>query len=225
MGNKTSPNTLRLGVFKGHDSRWFANSSKDFKKYFLVDWSVREFLKKKFQESAGITKIFTSRNKGVLDVAIKCIYPSVIIGKKGGEVNQLVVDLSKLANEEVRIKIFDIKRPEVDAGAIALKIADEIKRKSTSTRRVIKKYGQLARKNGVQGIRIQCSGRLGGVELARVDVFHEGAVPRHKLRAMIDYASVASQSKWGTNGVKVLVYNGDIVQKKSDLLGGKNVKS
>lgn len=224
MGNKISPNTFRLGIFRQHDAIWF--SHKDFAKILSQDWTIREFLKNKFEESAGITKIFISRVKGHVEVMLKCLQPSIVIGKKGGEINSIVASLEKQLGCEVRIKIFDIKKPEIDASAIALRISEELKRKGSSSRRIIKRYVQLAMKNGVLGIRIECKGRLGGIEIARTDWFQEGAVPRQKLRANIDYANIHSKAKWGTCGVKVWVYNGDIVVKKSDKLGEKsNVKS
>lgn len=224
MGNKISPNTFRLGIFKQHDSVWFAH--KDFSKFLLQDWIIREFLKSKFEETAGITKIFISRVKGHVEIILKCLQPSIVIGKKGGEINSVVTSLEKKLGCEVKIKIFDIKKPEIDASAIALRISEELKRKSSSSRRVIKRYIQLAMKNGAFGVRIECKGRLGGVEIARTDWFQEGAVPRQKLRANIDYANVHSKAKWGTSGVKVWIYNGDIVVKKSEKLGEKlDVKS
>lgn len=224
MGNKVSPNTLRLGIYRRHESEWFAQ--KDFSKFLYDDWCIRQFLKKKFEETAGIVKILISRTKGVVEVVIKCLQPSVIIGKKGGEINLIVSSLEKKLGCEVKIKIFDVKKADTNAQAVALKISEELKRKGANSRRIIKRYVQLATKNGALGVRIECKGRLGGIEIARTDWFQEGSVPRQKLRANIDYACVCSMAKWGTSGVKVWIYNGEIVSRKSDQLGEKsNVKS
>lgn len=224
MGNKIAPNILRLGSFKKHEADWYA--VKDMPKFFKEDWEIREFLKNRFGLTAGITKILIIRSKGSVEVVIKCLQPSIIIGKKGGEINAVVSELAKKLGYEVKIKIFDIKKADTNAAAIGLKIAEELKRKGNSPRRMMKRYMQLAMKNGALGIRIECKGRLGGVEIARKDWLQEGAVPRLKLRANLDYASIPSQTKWGTTGVKVWIYNGDIITRKSDKLGeNTNVKS
>ncbi|WP_342262159.1 30S ribosomal protein S3 [Alphaproteobacteria bacterium endosymbiont of Tiliacea citrago] len=222
MGNKVSPNTFRLGIYRRHDSDWFAQ--KNFANFLQEDFLIRNFLKDRFEESAGIVKILISRNKSVIEVIIKCLQPSIIIGKKGGEINLVSDDLEKKLGCEVKIKIFDVKKHDTNSKAVALKISEELKRKGANSRRIIKRYIQMAMKSGVIGIRIECKGRLGGIEIARTDWLQEGAIPRQKLRANIDYASVCSKAKWGTSGVKVWIYNGDIV-KRENKLGEKNVKS
>ena len=135
--------------------------------------------------------------------------PSIVVGKKGAEITVISEHLKKITKKQVRIKVFDVKKPEISAPIVAKEIANEMRKKSSSTKRLMKKYVQNAMKNGALGIRVECSGRLTGAEIARTEWYQEGAVPRQKLRAQIDYASQPSFASWGCSGVKVWVYKGD----------------
>lgn len=212
MGNKTTPTAFRLGVTQKHFASWFADK-KSVPSFLLQDIKAREYLMKRFDKSVSISKIIINRTKESVEILIKCLKPSIIIGKKGSEIDNTVKHLSDIYKSIVKIKIFDVKRSEADAACMAKDIAREISKRGVSCRRVIKRAVQNALRAGVLGARVQCSGRLGGVEIARTEWYQEGALPRHKLRANISYYSEPSYASWGTCGVKVWLYFGDYVKK------------
>lgn len=212
MGNKTTPIAFRLGITQKHHADWCV-AKKKVPIYLLQDMQARAYLIKKFSNSAVISKISISRSQESVEITIKCLKPSVLVGKKGGEINIVVSDLTKIYGVEVKIKIFDVKRPEIDAYCIGREVANELMKRGVSCKRVMKKVVQNAIRVGALGARVECSGRLAGVEIARTESYQEKALPRHKLRANIAYAAVNSYTAWGVCGVKVWVYLGDYVKR------------
>lgn len=213
MGNKSSARALRLGISQPFDADWYAEP-RAFAKVLQEDMSIREYLEKSLK-SAGITRVVISRLRDFVELKITCLKPSIIVGKKGSEIESISKYISKMINKEVRLKVFDIKRPELNSAAVARDIAFEMAKKGVSTRRLIKRYVQQAKRAGALGARIECSGRLAGAEIARTEWYQEGAVPRQKLRANIEYSEQKSLSAWGTSGVKVWIYKGDVVGKSN----------
>lgn len=212
MGNKSSTRALRLGISQPFDADWYADP-RSYAKTLHEDMVIRAHIDKVLK-AAGVARVVISRFRDCVELKITCLKPSVVVGRKGAEIESISKAISKMISKEVRLKVFDIKKPEVNATCIGKDVAYELQKKGVSCRRVIKRFVQNARRAGALGIRIQCSGRLGGVEIARREWYQEGAVPRQKFRADIDYCEQKSQSKtWGSSGVKVWVYKGDVVDK------------
>lgn len=212
MGNKSSVRALRLSISQPFDADWFAEKG-EFAKTLHEDVKLREYLQKNFAQ-AVISRIFISRVKDAVTINVQCVKPAYIIGKKGVEIEAVTKKLKSIAEgKDVQLKIFDIKKPELTAACVAKDVAIELAKKGAACRRVIKKFVNNSRKNGAIGIRIECSGRLGGAEIARTEWYQEGAVPRQKFRANIDYSEQSSYSSCGLSGVKVWIYKGDIVGK------------
>ena len=213
MGQKVHPISFRLGYIKTWSSRWYANN-KDFSKFLHEDIKVRKHVLKTFNEAA-ISKVEIERASDKIRVNIHTARPGVIIGRKGADIDRLREDLQGMTgNKEVHINIREIKNPSVDAQLIAENIALQLE-KRIAFRRAMKKAIQQAMDSGAKGIKIQTKGRLAGSEIARAEGYLEGKVPLHTLRADIDYGFYESQTTYGKIGVKVLVYKGDIIQKKS----------
>lgn len=223
MGNKSSARALRLGISQDFDADWYAEP-RSFAKTLQEDVMVREYLEKNLK-SAGISRIVISRMRDCVELKITCLKPSLIVGRKGSEVESISKAVSNMISKEVRLKVFDIKRPETNATCIAKDVAYELQKKGVSCRRVIKRFVQNARRSGALGARIECSGRLAGAEIARREWYQEGAVPRQKLRADIDYSEQKSYSSWGLSGVKVWVYKGDVIEKKPQVSGKEEVNA
>ena len=211
MGQKTHPNGLRLGIIKTWDSQWFVEKKKDFSKFILNDMQVRRYLSKRF-EGAQISKIEIRRTKNTVEVLIHTARPGVIIGRKGEVVDGLKEELKIVTKKDVHIEIIEIKRGETDAKLVAENIARQLEKRVTG-RRAMKRAIQNAMRFGVEGIRIQIGGRLGGAEIARVEKYAEGRVPLHTLRADIDYATATARTLYGTNGVKVWIMHGEKLRK------------
>jgi|LADL02.1.fsa_nt_gi small subunit ribosomal protein S3 len=221
MGNKSSSRALRLGISQDWDADWYAEP-RIFAQTLCEDVKIREFIEKKMK-AAGIARITISRFRDCVELKINCLKPSVIVGRKGSEVDSISKSISTMISKEVRLKVFDIKKPELNATCIAKDVAFELQKKGVACRRVIKRYVQNCRRNGALGIRIECSGRLAGAEIARREWFQEGAVPRQKFRADIDYSSQKSYASWGMCGVKVWIYKGDVIGKNSKKILVTNV--
>lgn len=208
MGQKVNPIGLRLGVNRTWDSRWFAED--DYAKLLLADLEMRKFLEKKLA-AAGISHIVIERPAKKARVTIYCARPGVIIGKKGQDIETLKKELTKLAeNNEVSVNIVEIRKPETDAKLVAENVAQQLE-KRISFRRAMKRAVQSALRQGAEGIKISCAGRLGGAEIARTEWYHEGRVPLHTLRADIDYGQATAFTTYGTCGVKVWIYKGEIL--------------
>jgi small subunit ribosomal protein S3 len=212
MGQKTNPIGLRVGVNKDWRSKWYADK-KDFGKLLAEDRKIREILKKKL-ESASVPKILIERAATRCRITIMTARPGVVIGRKGSEIDKLKEELSKLTGKEIYVDIMEIKQPETDAQLVAENVALQLERR-VSFRRAMKKAIQIAMDFGAEGIKIRCGGRLGGSEIARVEVFREGRVPLHTLRANIDYGFAEALTMYGKLGVKCWVCKGENKPQKA----------
>jgi small subunit ribosomal protein S3 len=210
MGQKTHPVGFRLGVTKQHRSRWYAN--REFPALLKEDELLRKYLKARLGHAA-IADIQIERKPGKVVVTIHTGRPGVVIGKKGAEVDKLRDELAKLSGKEVGINVEEIKRPELDAQLVADQVAAQLAQR-ISFRRAMKRAVQSAMRMGAQGIKIKTGGRLGGAEIARVEGYHEGRVPLHTLRADIDYATSTAKTTFGTIGVKVWIFKGELVEDR-----------
>jgi small subunit ribosomal protein S3 len=210
MGQKTHPVGFRLGVTKQHRSRWYAN--REFPALLKEDELLRKYLKARLGHAA-IADIQIDRKPGKVVVTIHTGRPGVVIGKKGAEVDKLRDELAKLSGKEVGINVEEIKRPELDAQLVADQVAAQLAQR-ISFRRAMKRAVQSAMRMGAQGIKIKTGGRLGGAEIARVEGYHEGRVPLHTLRADIDYATSTAKTTFGTIGVKVWIFKGEVVEDR-----------
>jgi small subunit ribosomal protein S3 len=210
MGQKTNPIGFRLGISKQWRSRWYAN--REFPQLLKEDELLRKYLKARVGHAA-IADIHIERKPGKVVVTIHTGRPGVVIGKKGAEVDKLRDELTQLVGKEVGINVEEIKRPELDAQLVADNVANQLAQR-ISFRRAMKRAVQSAMRMGAQGIKIKCGGRLGGAEIARVEGYHEGRVPLHTLRADIDYATSTAKTTFGTIGVKVWIFKGEIVEDR-----------
>jgi len=208
MGQKVNPNGLRLGINRTWDSRWFADA--DYGDKLLADIEIRKFLNEKLA-GAGISRIVIERPAKKARVTIYCARPGVVIGKKGQDIETLKKDLVKLADgADVSVNIVEVRKPETDAKLVAENIAQQLE-KRISFRRAMKRAVQSALRQGAEGIKVSCGGRLGGAEIARTEWYLEGRVPLHTLRADIDYGYATAHTAYGTCGVKVWIYKGEIL--------------
>ena len=208
MGHKVNPTGLRLGVNRTWDSRWFA-ARKDYGNLLHEDIKMRAMLMEKLK-AAGVSRVIIERPHKKCRVTIYTARPGVIIGKKGADIDKLRNDIAKVTNSEVSLNILEIRKPEIEAKLIAEGIAQQLERR-VAFRRAMKRAVQSAMRFGAQGIRINCSGRLGGAEIARMEWYREGRVPLHTLRADVDYGHATAKTTYGTCGVKVWVFKGEIL--------------
>lgn len=209
MGHKSHPYGLRLGVIKTWNSKWYAE--RKFSDLLYEDIVLRRYLMKRF-EHASISKIGIERTVKKVNVNLHTARPGIVIGKKGEEVEKLKRELQFLTGKDIYINIVEIKRPEVDSKLVAENIARQLE-KRISFRRAMKRAIQSAMRLGVEGIKVQVGGRLGGAEIARVEKYAEGRVPLHTLRANIDYATATAKTVYGSIGVKVWIMHGEIIGK------------
>ncbi|MEA5115474.1 MAG: 30S ribosomal protein S3 [Geobacteraceae bacterium] len=210
MGQKVNPIGFRLGVIKTWESRWYAKA--DFASLLHEDLKLRDFLKKRLYHS-GVSKIEIERAANKAKINIYTARPGLIIGKKGSEVETLKKELAKLTDKEVFLNIQEIRKPELDAQLVAENVALQLERR-VAFRRAMKKSVTTALKFGAKGIRITCSGRLGGAEMSRTEWYREGRVPLHTLRADIDYGFAEAKTTYGIIGVKVLIFKGEVLPGK-----------
>jgi len=208
MGQKVHPHGLRLGIIRTWDSRWFTR--RGYAGLLLEDFKIRAFLKKKLFQAA-LSKIDIERQTGKVTVNLFSARPGIIIGKKGSEVEGLRDELKKLTGKEVFVNIREVKNAEVDAQLVAENVAGQLERR-VGFRRAMKKSMQTATAMGAKGIKIICSGRLGGAEIARIEKYMEGKVPLHTLRANVEYGSATAFTTYGTCGVKVWIFKGEIME-------------
>ncbi len=213
MGQKVNPIGLRLGINKGWSSKWFAE--KNYGDLVHQDIKLRKFLKQKFYH-AGISKIEIERAADKAKVNIHAARPGIVIGKKGSEIEKLKKDLDGMTGGETIINIMEVRKPEIDAQLVAENVALQLERR-IAFRRAMKKSVTSALKFGAKGIRITCSGRLGGAEMSRTEWYREGKVPLHTLRADIDYGFAEARTTYGAIGVKVLIYHGDVLPDKKQV--------
>ena len=210
MGQKINPISNRLGIIRGWDSNWYGGT--DYASKILEDTKIREYLNARLAK-ASLSKIVIERTLKLITVTIHTARPGVIIGKGGQEVDKLKEELKKISNKEVQINIFEVKRPELDANIIANNIARQVEGR-VSYRRAIKMAVSTTMRMGAEGIKVQISGRLGGAEMARSEMFKEGRTPLHTFRADIDYALAEANTKGGVLGIKVWVCNGEVYGKR-----------
>ncbi|MDO9463416.1 MAG: 30S ribosomal protein S3 [Deltaproteobacteria bacterium] len=206
MGQKVNPISFRLGYIRTWDSRWFAK--KDFAAFVYEDRKIRDFIKKKLYH-AGISKLLIERAGDKLKVKIHTARPSIVIGKKGSEIEKLKQEIEKQIKRPVILDIHEVRKPELDAQLVAESVALQLERR-VSFRRVMKKAVFTALRLGAKGVRIACAGRLGGAEIARREWYREGRVPLHTLRADIDYGFAEAKTTYGIIGVKVWMFKGEV---------------
>ena len=210
MGQKVNPHGLRVGIIKDWDSRWFA-SKKDFGDTLVEDYNLRKTLKKQLY-GAGIPKIEIERDGKKVRIHIHCAKPGMIIGKGGAEIEKLRLQCEKMLNKPVVINIVEVKQPDLNAQLVAESIATQLE-KRISFRRAMKQAIGRAMRFGAKGIKTQCSGRLGGAEIARAEQYHEGTIPLQTLRADIDYGFAEANTTYGKIGVKVWLYRGEVLHE------------
>ena len=207
MGQKVNPTGFRIGVTEDWRSRWYAD--KNYATNLANDLEIREFLDKQLARAA-VSKVEIERAGDKIKVIVTTARPGVVIGKKGAEIDALRKKLEKIANGPVNIEVVEVKRPELDANLIAQSVAEQLEGR-VAFRRAMRKAVQSARKSGAKGIRIQCSGRLGGAEMSRREWYREGRVPLHTLRAKIDYGFCTANTTMGAIGIQVWVYHGEVL--------------
>jgi len=209
MGQKINPIGLRLGVNRTWDSRWYSNKG-EYGKLLHEDMKIREVLTGALKQAA-ISKIVIERPHKKCRVNIHSARPGVVIGKKGADIDKLRKQVAKLTQSEVAINIVEVRKPEIDATLVADSIAQQLERR-VAFRRAMKRAVQSAMRLGAEGIRINCSGRLGGAEIARLEWYREGRVPLHTLRADVDYGVATAHTAYGTCGIKVWIFKGEILE-------------
>ena len=209
MGQKVNPYGIRLGINKTWSSRWF--SKNEYTKLLHQDLKIKSYVEKKLK-NASISKINIERAAKKLRLSIYSSRPGIIIGKKGADIETLKKDLSSMSNLEVFLDIKEVRKPEVEAKLVAENIASQLE-KRISFRRAMKKAVQSAMRLGAKGVKVVCSGRLGGAEIARTEKYHEGSVPLHTLRGDIDYATAEAETTYGICGIKVWINKGEILLK------------
>jgi small subunit ribosomal protein S3 len=215
LGQKVNPIGLRLGIVKTWESRWYAG--KNYADYILEDYNIRKFLKKRLSH-AGISRVEIERSAKRARLRIFTSRPGIVIGKKGAEIALLKKELEKIVSHEVIIDIQEVRKPELDAQLVAENVALQIERR-VAFRRAMKRGISSAMRFGAEGIKIICSGRLGGAEMARTEQYREGRIPLHTLRADIDYGFIEARTTYGIIGVKVFVFKGEILKKDNVAVG------
>ncbi|MGE0746603.1 MAG: 30S ribosomal protein S3 [Rhodospirillales bacterium] len=207
MGQKVNPVGLRLGINRTWDSRWYADAH--YANLLHEDLKLRKYLFDRLAQ-AGISRIVIERPAKKARITIHSARPGVVIGKKGADIEKLRGDLAKMTSSEIHLNIVEIRKPEIEAKLVAENIAQQLERR-VAFRRAMKRAVQSAMRLGAEGIRINCSGRLGGAEIARLEWYREGRVPLHTLRADVDYGTATAKTTYGTCGVKVWVFKGEIM--------------
>ena len=215
MGQKVNPIGLRLGIIKTWESKWFGG--KNYAEYILEDYKLRRFIKDKIYH-AGVSKIEIERSAKRIRLRIYTSRPGIVIGKKGAEISQLKKEIEKMTSREILIDIQEVRKPELDAQLVAENVALQIERR-VAFRRAMKRGVSSAMRFGALGVKIICSGRLGGAEMARTEWYREGRVPLHTLRADIDYGFIEARTTYGIIGVKVFIFKGEILKKEELEMG------
>ena len=208
MGQKVNPIGFRLGINRTWDSRWFAKGA-EYGKLLHEDMKIRNYLREQLKQ-AGVSKVLIERPHKKCRVTIFSARPGVVIGKKGADIEKLRKKVAEMTNSEVHLNIVEVRKPEIDATLVAENIAQQLERR-VAFRRAMKRAVQSAMRMGALGIRINCGGRLGGAEIARMEWYREGRVPLHTLRADIDYGTALGRTAYGIIGVKVWIFKGEIM--------------
>jgi len=214
LGQKVNPIGLRLGIIKTWDSRWYGG--KNYADYVLEDHKIRNFVKKKLFH-AGISKVEIERASNRIRLRVHTSRPGIVIGKKGAEIAQLKKELEALVPSEILIDIQEVRKPEIDAQLVAENVALQIERR-VAFRRAMKRSVSSAMRFGAKGIKIICSGRLAGAEMARREWYKEGRIPLHTLRADIDYGFTQAKTTHGIIGVKVFIFHGEVLKKEQSVM-------
>ncbi len=215
MGQKVNPTGFRLGITTEHRSRWFSDSTtkgQRYRDYVDEDVKIRKVLSEGL-ERAGISKVEIERTRDRVRVDLHTARPGIVIGRRGAEADRLRQDLEKLTGKQVQLNILEVKNPEIDAQLVAQGVAEQLAAR-VSFRRAMRKAIQSAQRAGAKGIRVQCSGRLGGAEMSRSEFYREGRVPLQTLRANIDYGFFEARTTFGRIGVKVWIYKGDMTERE-----------
>ncbi len=210
MGQKTNPIGLRVGTIRGWESNWF--EEKSYATKLKEDKDIRNYVRQRLTK-AGVSRIIINRTTKNVIITIHTSRPGVVIGKSGKEISQLEQELKKVTNKDVKVQINEIKRPELDAYLVGENIANQLKGR-VSFRRAMKQAITSSMRMGAEGIRVMCSGRLGGAEMARTEQYKEGRIPLHTIRADIDYATTTAHTIYGAIGVKVWICRGEILGKR-----------
>ncbi|MGZ5367808.1 MAG: 30S ribosomal protein S3 [Aeromicrobium sp.] len=212
MGQKINPHGFRLGISTDHKSRWYAD--KLYKSYVGEDVQIRKMLTKGM-DRAGISRVEIERTRDRVRVDIHTARPGIVIGRRGAEADRIRGDLEKLTGKQVQLNILEVKNPEVDAQLVAQGVAEQLSGR-VQFRRAMRKAMQTTMRSGAKGIRIQCSGRLGGAEMSRSEFYREGRVPLHTLRADVDYGFYEAKTTFGRIGVKVWIYKGEVARTRAE---------
>jgi len=212
MGQKVHPKGFRLGVIEGWESRWFAE--KDYPVLLHDDIRIRGFIKKRLHH-AGIAKVEVERAANKAKVNIYTARPGIVIGKKGAEIEKLKAELARLTDREVYLNIHEVRRPDLDAQLVAENVALQLERR-VAFRRAMKESVARAIRMGAQGVKVRCSGRLAGAEIARTEWYREGRVPLHTLRADISYGTAEAKTTYGVIGVKVWIFRGEVLTREEE---------
>jgi len=215
VGQNVNPHGFRLGITTEHSSRWFADSTRAgqrYRDYVKEDVAIRKLMSKGM-ERAGISKVEIERTRDRVRVDIHTARPGIVIGRRGAEADRIRGELEKLTGKQVQLNILEVKNPEIDAQLVAQGVAEQLSAR-VSFRRAMRKSMQSSLRAGAKGIRVQCSGRLGGAEMSRSEFYREGRVPLHTLRANIDYGFYEARTTFGRIGVKVWIYKGDVTAKE-----------
>ena len=213
MGQKIHPYGFRLGVIKDHKSKWFA-SKREYAAYVQEDHEIRTYIRERVRH-AGISQVDIERTRDRVTVDVRAARPGIVIGRRGAEADAIREHLQKMTGKQVKLNINEVKTPELDAQVTAHNVAEQL-RGRVSFRRAMKRATQNAIKAGAKGVRVQCSGRLGGAEMSRTEWYREGRVPLHTLRANIDYGFDEARTTYGRIGVKVWIYTGDVLPQGED---------
>jgi small subunit ribosomal protein S3 len=213
MGQKVNPTGIRLGIVRDHNSVWYADR-RQYANYLLNDLSVREYLHRRLAQ-ASVSRIEIERPAQTARVTIHTARPGIVIGKKGEDVERLRKELAALMKVPVHVNIQEIRKPEIDAFLVAQNVAQQLERR-VQFRRAMRRVIQNAMRLGAKGIKVRVAGRLGGAEIARSEVYHEGRVPLHTLRADIDYATAEAKTTYGVLGVKVWIFKGEVIGDVAD---------
>ncbi len=212
MGQKTHPKIFRIGVIETWDSKWYAD--RDYAQLLHEDFKIKKFIKGRLFH-AGISKIEIERATNKAKINIHTARPGIVIGKKGAEIEKLKEELSHLTSREIYINIHEVRRPDLDGQLVAENVALQLQRR-VAFRRAMKESVSRALRMGAQGIRVQCSGRLGGAEIARTNWYREGRVPLHTLRADVSYGLAEAQTTYGVIGVKVWIFRGEVLTEEEE---------
>jgi small subunit ribosomal protein S3 len=210
LGQKVNPIGFRVGIIRGWESNWYENGS--YAEKLNEDKKLRMYIRNRLKK-AGISRIIIDRTSKNVVITIHTSRPGVVIGKSGKEISQIEQELKSITDKEVKVQISEIKRPELDAYLVAENIGVQLKGR-ISFRRAMKSAIQSARRMGADGIKVMCAGRLGGAEMARTEQYREGKVPLHTLRSDIDYGTYTSQTIYGSIGIKVWIYKGEVLGKR-----------